>query len=708
MAMRLQKINASDVLLAFLVVAITTMLLIPLSPGLLDFLLAINLSFSILLLLVALYMKNALALLAFPSLLLLTTLFRLGLNVASTRLILSDGYAGEVIESFGSFLIRGDVVVGLIIFTIITMVNFIVVARGSQRVSEVAARFALDALPGKQMAIDSDLRAGLISATEASRRRDDLKKESQLYGAMDGAMKFVQGDVMAGLFIIFTNIFGGLYIGLRDNLELADAVQTYTTLTVGDGLVSQIPALLISICAGIVVTRISSGENATLGTDVSDQVLSSPGALVFSGILLTSAGLVPGLPTLPFVVVGLGFAGTGAWMFRKRSRADQAKSASSITSGRGTAVALLSSSSDLKLLDGPAAEGQTVINLALDPVLFRSFSLKAQEYRAWWMQFKAQEREISGLELPDLEVRVAQSAALGNYSLQLSGSPIESGSLVPDALFVAISPAFAEVVGIEVLREADHPQTGIQAVWSPDTPTTRAIVGAMGIQFYDFFQFLGLSLVAFFRRYPEEVLGMSEVHAKLKEIERTSPGLLADAINANFMNVARLTEVLQELVREGIGIRDFRKTIELIAGYCASFGIALDKDDAFDLDDLVSFVRNKRQRATVARLAGDRDRIRALRLGTEVEEWFTAVSVEREAGSFTADPSVFEKIRQGLALIVDPLRERGVGPVVIICAGSIRAKVARFLRLCNVRAEVVGQEELDPLLELEPIGIWGL
>jgi type III secretory pathway component EscV len=245
----------SDAALAIFVVAVAAMLLIPLPTSLLDLLLAINLSFSLLLLLVGLYIPNALALLAFPALLLLTTLFRLSLNVASTRLILSNGYAGEVIQSFGDFLIAGDPVIGGVIFTIITIVNFIVITRGAGRVSEVSARFALDALPGKQMAIDADLRAGIISAEEACRKREDLRKESQLYGAMDGAMKFVQGDAIAGIFIIFTNILGGLYVGvLRGEMSFSEAVSTYTVLTVGDGLVSQVPALLISICAGIVVT----------------------------------------------------------------------------------------------------------------------------------------------------------------------------------------------------------------------------------------------------------------------------------------------------------------------------------------------------------------------------------------------------------------------------------------------------------------------
>ena len=253
----------SDLALVAFVVATTALLVVPLPTPILDLLLVCNISFSILLLLVGLYIPNAQALFAFPTVLLLSTLFRLGLNVASSRLILSQGDAGRVIEAFGTFLIGGEILVGVIVFTIITIVNFIVISKGAGRVSEVAARFSLDALPGKQIAIDNDARAGLISAEEAKTKRDNLTREGQLYGSMDGAMNFVQGDAIAGFFIIVANIVGGIILGLFSGMGIGDAVQTYTILTVGDGLVTQIPSLLTSICAGIVVTRVGSSDTAT-------------------------------------------------------------------------------------------------------------------------------------------------------------------------------------------------------------------------------------------------------------------------------------------------------------------------------------------------------------------------------------------------------------------------------------------------------------
>jgi type III secretion protein V len=297
------RLRYADVILVALVVSITAMLIVPLPTILLDVLLVINISFSILLLLVGLYLPNSAALYTFPTILLLSTLFRLGLNVASSRLILSQGDAGQVIESFGTFLIRGQIVVGIIIFTIVTIVNFIVISKGATRVSEVAARFALDSLPGKQTAIDNDARAGVISADEARRKRDDLRRDSQLYGSMDGAMKFVQGDAVAGFFIILTNIIGGVYMGLSAGMPLAEAVQSYTVLTVGDGLVTQIPGLLTSICAGIIVTRVSSVDVSTLSTDLRVQLFSQPITLLITGGILIVFAALPGVPAFPFLLV---------------------------------------------------------------------------------------------------------------------------------------------------------------------------------------------------------------------------------------------------------------------------------------------------------------------------------------------------------------------------------------------------------------------
>ncbi|MCL2178419.1 MAG: flagellar biosynthesis protein FlhA, partial [Cystobacterineae bacterium] len=309
----------SDILLAGLVVAIIGMMLIPLPPALLDVLLTVNISLSVLILLISLYVPKALSLSVFPTLLLLTTLYRLALSVSTTRLILSTGDPGEVVVAFGNFVASGNFVVGAIIFIILVIVNFLVIAKGSERVSEVGARFTLDAMPGKQMSIDADMRGGVIDSEEGKRRRRDLERESSLMGAMDGAMKFVKGDAIANIIVTVVNIVGGLAIGvMMKGMPIANAARKYTLLTIGDGLVGMIPAILISTSAGIIVTRVAGDEEGThLGKDVTTQLSRYPRAMAIAGSMLLAFGLIPGLPTVPFLLLGGVLGALGYWMMKK-------------------------------------------------------------------------------------------------------------------------------------------------------------------------------------------------------------------------------------------------------------------------------------------------------------------------------------------------------------------------------------------------------
>ncbi|MCA9729759.1 MAG: FHIPEP family type III secretion protein, partial [Candidatus Eisenbacteria bacterium] len=316
----------SDVLLAFFITSIVGMMLIPLPTHLLDVLLTTNIFAATTILFVSIYIQNATKIASFPTILLITTLFRLGLNVSTTRLILLQANAGEVVRAFGSFVAGGNIVVGIVIFLILTIIQFVVITKGAERVAEVAARFTLDALPGKQMSIDADFRAGLFDVHEARRRRNALQRESQLYGAMDGAMKFVKGDAIAGIIITLINLIGGFAIGiLQRGMAAGQAAQTYSILTIGDGLVSQLPALLISVAAGIVVTRVASEEAEThLGQDIGSQVLAQPKALAIVSVLLIALGLVPGLPTIPFFLLGAISGGISYGLFYTRRREEQA------------------------------------------------------------------------------------------------------------------------------------------------------------------------------------------------------------------------------------------------------------------------------------------------------------------------------------------------------------------------------------------------
>ncbi|NLF24496.1 MAG: FHIPEP family type III secretion protein [Deltaproteobacteria bacterium] len=687
-----------DSVLALFVVAIAVMLLIPLPTAVLDLLLAFNISFSLLLLLVGLYMPDALALLVFPSLLLLTTLLRLGLNVASTRLILLQADAGEVIRSFGEFLVGGEVAVGVVIFTIITLVNFIVIARGSSRVSEVAARFALDALPGKQMAIDSDLRSGLITPEEARRKRDDLRKESQLYGSMDGAMKFVQGDAIAGVFIILTNIIGGLYQGIKLGMPFSEAIRTYTVLTVGDGLVAQIPAILISICAGMIVTRVSSGEHATLSSDLGVQLFGNPVALFLSGIIVIVIALLPGLPAAPFLAVSVLFLG-GAYVLWRRYSGTRVRHHESAAES----VALIGFEGSQQLLAGDKA-----VQFALDErVLFRLFQNNAAYYRDWWHTLGSDFHTAVGLGLPPFGVVCDVRLPAACYSITVGDCCLDRGQVRLDSLLVELNPNQADMMSLIVLEAVKHPIDHSMVFWTEASTAARRIIDAAEIRCFDVVEYLFLRAAAELQRRPEEVLGITDVHTALKEIEKKYPGLISEAWNGDFINTSRLTEVLQELVREKVTIRDLRQVIESLASYCSNYGSSMVRENDFDLQDIVSYIRLERRRQIVGKLLSERGTLRAITLSDQVQAHLQKVSID-ESGALALSPENFELIKSGLTEVLDVLQSKGAPPFSVLCASGIRRKVSTFLRACNVPVNLVTVEELEPTIALEPAGVWAI
>ena len=696
----LPKPRISDLLLALFVVAIAALLLVPLPTLLLDLLLSLNLCFSLLLLLSGLFTPNALALLAFPSLLLLTTLFRLGLNVASTRLILSEGYAGRVIETFGTFLIRGEIIVGVIIFLIITIVYYIVIARGASRVSEVAARFALDSMPGKQMSIDADLRAGNISREEAEQRREDLRKESQLYGSMDGAMKFIQGDAIAGFFIILTNIVGGLYLGVSQGMPFADAITRYTVLTVGDGLVSQVPALLTSICAGIVVTRVSSGGNTTLGSDVGAQLFSKPGSVMFAGVILILFGLVPGLPHFAFILVGGVFV-FSAW-FMRRSQMRSGMLALPVGSR-------LNAPSGLPELPESDRDGHGPVELRLDAtVLHPIFSDAAGEYLGWWQQLQLDFQSATGLQLPSLKLVADDTLNSGSYAVRINGVPVLSGQVLLDALLVETTLEAAEAFGLKVLKEERHPFSGEKLCWGPAARASREICRAAGIRTYDAVQFIMLRAAFFFRQNPEEILSLSQVHNWLKALEKRSPGFLEEVVNRNFVSVSRLTEVLCELVREDISIRDFRQIVEQVAAYCSQYGLRPEEPENFNFFDLISYVRQGRRRQILASARTPRGSVKVCRVSDEVAAIFSDAEISSISENMAFAPDLRDTLQTGLRALIDPLKSRGIGPLVLLCRREIMFKLISFLRSSDLSLPVVGIEETSPDIKLETFGTWSL
>ena len=687
----------SDAVLALFVIAIVAMLIIPLPTFFIDILIVVNISFALLLLLVGLYMPNALALLSFPTLLLLTTLFRLGLNVASTRLILSQGDAGQVIQAFGTFLVRGEILVGVIIFTIITIVNFIVIAKGSSRVSVVAARFTLDSLPGKQAAIDADLRAGLIDNSEALKRREDLRKESQLYGSMDGSMQFVQGDAIAGFFITLTNIFGGIYLGISKGQTFSDALNTYTILTVGDGLVTQIPALLISICAGIVVTRVSSGERATLSSDLSKQLFSNPLTLVFAGLILLLIGLMPGLPFLPFLLVSVMFMLTSALLKRSPAfQSDQRK----LLEYKGTASAQPGSAKSEELL----AHSQGGLKILLDKGLgYRLFAQREAHYRTYWDKLRQDYFNEVGMSLPD--IRVEEDPFLSNmeYAVVVSGNIVEKDILNMDAIMLEVNPDFAYLYNLQVLKETFHPLTQQRVSWVSAIPLVQQIVETSGLRKYDFFEYITLRIAVFYNQNPQELVTISEIHTQLKLLEKQHPGFVADVLSRNFLDVPRLCELIQLLVLKSVNVRDFKQIVEQVAGYCSTNSIGASEVDAAVLEDLVHYVKNSRKRVSVVGLSSALKTSRVITLAPELENMFAENYSDWVSG---ADPEIFSNLSQTLNDLIRPVMIRGLLPVSLLIRPYIRSNLESFIEAVKSPVQIITYDELGKDTLIERIGSW--
>ncbi len=685
-----------DLLLALLVLLVTLMLLVPLDTRLLDLLLTLNLGFSLLLLLVGLYLQDALSLLSFPSILLLTTLYRLSLNVASSRLILSQGDAGQIIEAFGSLLIGGEIAVGIIIFSVITIVNFIVIARGSARVSEVAARFALDALPGKQLAIDADLRAGLLSLEEAREKREDLRRESQLYGAMDGAMKFVQGDAIAGFFIILTNMIGGMYMGLHHGLSVGDAVETYVRLTIGDGLVSQIPAILISVCAGVVVTRISSGENTTLASDVAGQLFDRPVLFIMVGVLMCAAALIEGIPVTFFLLVGLVFCVVGVWRYSTLNHVGLINFVKGEFSAPVPAV----------LPPPDDRQEEAAIELFLDKwVLFEQYRQVAGDQQGWWNQFQSNFYNQLGVQIPRLAVRGESSLVPGEYRVALDGVEVLSGSIPSNSILIEVNPSHARALGFSVVKELHHPFNGALVCWIEDSAVVREMLLSARIRFWHFFQWICFSITIFLNHNPEELVTLTDVHYLVKGLEKRYPGFVGDTVDRALVDMPLITQLLQQSIRSGLGVRDFKMILEILATYCSLQRIGSAEE--LDLGHLLSFMRVTRKRHLLKTVVSARQTAKVIVLGDETQEVFLAMGFDGHSRSPSAiEPDKLDSLLNSYEALVNPIRDRGLLPVSVLCPSELRNRVERVLRGINCVESVLSFEELDPFINIEPVGIW--
>ncbi|WP_404980641.1 flagellar biosynthesis protein FlhA [Carboxydichorda subterranea] len=548
--MMLGAAGRSDAAVFVAVVAIVLMMVLPLPPALLDLLLATNITLSLLILLLTMNVKEPLQFSVFPSVLLVVTLFRLALNISSTRLILLHAYAGRIIEAFGQFVVGGNYLVGFVIFLILVVIQFIVITRGAERVAEVAARFTLDAMPGKQMSIDADLNAGLISEQEARARRQAIEREADFYGAMDGASKFVKGDAIASVVITLINVLGGLAVGmLQMGMDVAEALRRYTLLTVGDGLVTQIPALLVSTATGIIVTRTSSEEN--MGQDMTRQLFGQPRTLgAAAGVLLVLA-LVPGLPTLPFLALAGVAAAAASAMSREQRRAAEKARLAAVEKEREEAKR---PEAVMSLLQTDPVELE--IGYSLIPLVDQSHGAELLD------RITMVRRQVAldlGVVVPPIRIRDNMQLKPNSYVIKLRGVEIGKGELFPNHLLAMDSGQ-----GLDALSgiRTHEPAFGLPAVWISQELRDQA--EAAGCTVVDAPSVLATHLSELLRRHAAELLGRQETRVLLDHVKSFSAAVVEELV-PDLLGLGEVQKVLQHLLREGVPIRDLVTILEALA-----------------------------------------------------------------------------------------------------------------------------------------------
>ena len=665
-----------EIVFATLVIGVVALLVLPLPTPLLDVLLSANLAFSVVLLLTGLYVAHPLRLSTFPSLLLIATLFRLALNVSSTRLILGQADAGRVIDAFGGFVVQGNYVVGAVVFLILTVIQFVVIAKGSERVAEVAARFSLDAMPGRQMAIDADLRAGALTLAEARARRGDLQRESKLFGALDGAMKFVKGDAIAGMIVTVVNVVGGLVIGIvQRGMDPAEAARTYTLLTIGDGLVSQIPALLVAVAAGLVVTRVAGPDGAAsrdLGAEVVDQLSGHPRVFGLSGALLVGLAVVPGLPVGPFGLIGAALIGTNVALVRRdrRRRVDDEDDEPAPTAGSDTPLVPLASPLTVTL---GAALAEALRERGQEDALREEIRTLRE---AWFLR--------TGVRLPAVRVRWGRGPA-DHVRIDVYETRARDQRLDPNAV-LAFGPAdqLAALGGDPVL----HPVSGAPGRRLP--AEVAAAAEAAGFDVLPLLRQIVLEIAAAANASAERFVGIAEVQAALDAVE-ASHGALVDAVVPRPVPLARLTGILRRLAAEKVPIRDLRGILEALA------------EDATEDDDVIALTEIARRgvaHTLMARHAPD-GVLRVVLVDPSIEQTVRD-AITRDGGrpGLALAPAVTDQILGAF----DGLVPRGQ-PLRVLVASDVRRYLRQLLALRFDRVVVLGTGELTPGVRVEQVAV---
>ena len=664
-------------LIALAVIGVIVILIFPIPFALLDLLLAVSITISLLVLMMAMYTREPLEFSVFPGMLLVMTLFRLGLNVASTRMILTEAFAGNIIQAFGGFVAKGSFVVGVVIFVILVMINFIVITKGSSRIAEVAARFTLDAMPGKQMAIDADLNNGMIDETEAAERREKIAREADFYGAMDGAAKFVRGDAIAGILITLVNIIGGLIIGvIQRKMQLNEAFQTYSLLTIGDGLVSQIPALIISTSAGILVSR--AAAEADLGRDFTGQLLYQPRAIaVVSGVLMFFA-IMPGLPTLPFLILS-GTTGYLAYMTRRGAR----------EAARRIEAAVDEKPSEEKITDYLYVDPfELEIGYGLIPLVDKEQEGDLVNRIALIRKQQALEM---GIVIPPVRIRDNLQLKANDYVIKVRGNEVARGELRVGN-FLALNPGTAtgDIRGIAT----KEPTYGLPAKWISANDREKA--ENLGFTVVEPAAVLATHLVEVLKRNAHKLLAREDAKQLVENLKERSPSVIEELI-PNLLSLGIVHKILQKLLKEGIPIRDLAVVLETLADYAPH---------TKDPDMLLEYVRYSLAPTITEKFSEDDGKVYAITIDPQLEGKISEelqVAQQRGLSGLALPPKLINTLYRQLSKLTDEATSSGRRPI-IVCSPTVRGAIHRILEPVMPTVIVLSFGELLVNTPIESIG----
>lgn len=677
----------TDLFIAIGLLCVIGVMIIPLPPVMLDVALTFSLALSLLILLTSIYITRTLDFTSFPSLLLMTTLFRLALNVATTRLILTHGHegpqaAGTVIQAFGNFVVGNNYVIGFIVFAILVVINFIVITKGSGRVAEVAARFTLDAMPGKQMSIDAELNAGVINEQEARKRRKEIEQEADFYGAMDGASKFVRGDAIAGIIITVINIVGGLLIGvMQKGLDLSTAAKYYTMLTIGDGLLAQIPALIISTAAGTIVTRSGSGEN--MGNEITSQLFVNPRAIYISASVLGALAIVPGLPTIPFLTMAVVLAGL-SWTITQYKKETEATEKKKIEAE--LQAPKKENIENVLPLDMVELEvGYGLINVV--------DSSKSGDLLERIASIRKQFALDLGIVVPSIHIRDNLQLAPGEYRFLIKGNKIGGGVLKPDAMLAMDPGNTSEKIDGTPTKE---PAFGLDALWI--SPSRRDAAELSGYTVVDLPTVMATHITEMIRTHAHELLGRQEVSQLVENFKKTHPKVVEDLI-PDTLSLGGVVRVLQNLLREQISIRDLLTIFETLAD---------EASRTKDMDLLTEAVRKQLARSITAKYTSDEGAVSVMTFDPKIEELVSNSLLQTEQGvQLVMDPQSASRMISNIADQIERHPEIA-GQPILLTSPTIRRHIFKLVSRFIPQLIVLSHNEITSDARVQSVASVGI